>query len=66
MPEELSDDVSDGGEGQFNTTEGGGLADGQGAKDVSDQVRLPVLTVDPYVILHGFVYVKYNGIFVCR
>lgn len=30
------------GEGNFNTSEGAGLADGQGTKDVSDQVSLPV------------------------
>ena len=48
LPEELSDEMDGEGEGTFNTSEGAGLADGQGAKDVSDQVQATSLPRQSY------------------
>ena len=48
LPEELSDEMDGEGEGTFNTSEGAGLADGQGAKDVSDQVQATSLSSQSY------------------
>lgn len=54
LPEELSDEVGDDTDGQFNTTEGGGLADGQGAKDVSNQVRAALALPQPCAMICWF------------
>ncbi|XP_067947566.1 midasin-like [Watersipora subatra] len=39
LPEELSDELDGDGGGDFNTSDGPGLADGEGAKDVSDTIE---------------------------
>ena len=45
------------GEGTFNTSEGAGLADGQGVKDVSDQVQatsLPYFSIRSHIVSFFF------------
>ena len=57
LPEELSDEMDGEGEGTFNTSEGAGLADGQGAKDVSDQVQatsLPYFSITSHIVSFFF------------
>ena len=46
------------GEGTFNTSEGAGLADGQGAKDVSDQVQATSLSSQSYCSTLLFLYIR--------
>ena len=39
MPAEFSDELAGEGSTQFEDIEGGGLGDGEGTKDVSDQIE---------------------------
>ena len=39
LPAEYSDEVAGEGAGQFEDIEGGGLGEGEGMKDVSDQIE---------------------------
>ena len=57
MPAELSSDSSKDGATKFEDIEGGGIGDGEGVKDVSDQIESEEqvsrdVIVDKHLILH--------------